>query len=324
MKKLIKCLSLFILLILASCQNEDTLENYNQLEETSNIDKVKEQALPIYASKTCGNSAAETSLGPGASAEQGNMCTSGNGISNQPGLLDCRAQHRGGHFFNSSDNFYMYSIEQGNKKSNVSTAVRIERTFKKITRPTSNSPFRIEFDGQLKVADLPFNDQGNSNPDYSNDYTYICQMHGSGKVFDYAPFNGLDPRPSHTTAIWLLRAQRTSATKYNLVLEYSRKPRTNNSNYTDPDRTTTTFATGLSINQVVNIEVFHGYKNRRHNGYMLINNVRYNIPTFPFTTEKMFIRYGAYRAGVKKSGANIANSKNQAKIKWRNITVCNP
>lgn len=318
MKKIFKGIFLSTLLLGMSCQNETI--------DTDLIDSPKsvEKSEVNFLNKSCGNSAAERSLGTGATREQGDRCSAGNNISNQPGLLDCRARHRGGHFRDRSDQFYTYNIEQGNKSSNVSTAVRIERTFRRISRPSSNNPFRIEFSGELKVVDLPFNDQGRRRPDYSNDYTYVCQMHGSGAVFNYAPFNNISPRPRHTTAIWLLRAQRRSSTTYDLVLEYSRKPRTNNSSFTDPDRTVRTFATGLRIDEVVNIELFNGYRNRSHNGYFRINGVRYNIPAYPFVTETMFVRYGAYRAGLNIPGRNAPNSRNQARIKWRNVTVCNP
>lgn len=325
MKRLIKGVFLSTCLLLAaSCQNEEVLGgNSAEFEENKTVSE------EVLLGRQCGNNAAENGLGSSAD-EQGTRCSAGNNIANQPGLLDCRAQHRGGHFKDNSDNFYQYSIQQGNKKSNVGTAVRIERTFKKITRPASGTSgnFLVEFDGELKVADLPFNDEGKSNPDFKNDYTYVCQMHGSGKVFDFSAFNGPNapnPRPKHTTALWLLRAQRTGTSTYNLVLEYGTQPRTDNDDFKDPRRDTVHVANNLNILDVVDIKVRHGYVDRKHGGTIKVNNNSdFNVPSFGFTTEKMFIRYGAYRAGAKMNGANVARAKNSAKIKWRNVTVCNP
>ena len=301
-----------VTLVAVSCQT-DNLEEDTTLNAVQDIE-LDEAVGVALSTGQCGTAAAPRSLGSRLASIQGDRCTAASNAPGNPGFLDCRAQFRGSHTREGS--WFLYNIVQGNKRTANPTAVRIERAFRAFDRPTTGAPTRVAFTGTVRVDRLP------NDPDitsHSSDFTYICQMHGSQTIRDYdGPANG----ENHTSAIWLLRAQRTSANRFRFVLEYSLTPISASSR---PNRTTITFGGDRAFGVEYDIEVHYGYRFRQNNGYILINGRRFNVPEYDFTTDRQFFRYGAYRAGRNIDAVNQGRFFNQSIIAWRNdVTFCNP
>lgn len=314
-KNIFKIALLAMASVMVSCQT-DALEENISLDEAE-ILGVEQTVNSNLSAVQCGNSAASRSLGERLTSIQGDRCSVGNNVSGNPGLLDCRAQYRGAH--SQEGSWFIYNIVQGNKKEANPTAVRIERTFRPFDRPEGNEASRVAFTGTVRVDRLPNERDVES---HSSDYTYICQMHGSSTIRDY---DGPANEERHTSAIWLLRAQRTSSNGFRFVLEYGTKPISESSPVTRDTRATLTFGDDRAFGVEYDIEVHYGYENGQYNGYITIDGSRFDVPEYNFTTDRQFFRYGAYRAGRSIGATNEGRFFNQAIIAWKNdVTFCNP
>ncbi len=313
-----------LVLVAVSCEKNEE-EQIKQKTEVSAVNKEE--------NNLCGNDADRRNLSPNTRLIQGgpSLCELQGGNAGNPGLLDCRTLHKGGH--SKEGNWFLYEIFQGNKHVENATAVRIERGFVDFDRSTDDLK-QMEFTGTLRVDNLP-----NSGGNFEEDYTYVTQMHGSGNVI-YPPreLEEGETRPEgerttdsiglkHTTAIWLLRAERTGANTYKLNLEYSQSAKTTDED-TNANRQEFLIKRGLNIGQEYEIQIDYGYKDGRNFGTIAVDGMEKTVPDFTFTTERQYFRYGAYRAGERIEGTgNIidANPENNAVIAWKNdVKFCNP
>jgi hypothetical protein len=304
-----------------ACQNE-TLEDEHVILES--IPVIDDHLLT--AKTVCGSSANRDILGDAEDLQgTSTLCKIGE-TSDNPGLLDCRIATRGEH--KKSGDWFIYDITQGNKTKNNTTSVRIERGFKNFKRQKDPGKgkkakaFKATFKGRVRIDRLPNKKEAKGKPvDYKNDYTYIIQMHGSGKVRNFATKEYNDKK--HTSAIWLLRAHRTSETQFKFSIEYSTKPAVSGVN---PDRKTVDVATKLDIGKEFDIEINYGYDaNRKFDGYIKAAGKKKDVPDIKFQTDEQYFRYGAYRAGPKKSPTATNTTHNRAIIAWKKeLTFCNP
>ena len=312
---------------MVSCQT-DVLEEDTTLNnlEDSNINTAVSVA---NATALCGNNVRSFPFPERLQSIQGNRCSLGEDIDENPGRLDCRAEYRGSH--TQDGNWFIYTIVQGNKRAANPTAVRIERAFRTFNRTTASSDTtQIAFSGTVRVDRLPNDDSINSprrnmpaSDEFRSDFTYICQMHGTGTIRDYDDGGrNITDTESHSSAIWLLRAQRVSTNRFRFVLEYSKEPIFSGSGV---NRGTITFGGDRVFGTEYKIEVNYGYIAGQNAGTITIAGRTFTLPDYDFTTDGQFFRYGAYRAGRNIGAVNEARFFNQAIIAWKNdVEFCNP
>ena len=317
-------LSVLMLTAFACSENESLSEDFEPLERV-------EASLAVVADN-CGNNVFRRSLGS-AAAVQGNRCTDSS-ISlteDNPGGLDCRALNQGSHTREGS--WFLYNIVQGFKDANNGTAVRIERAFANFNNPPSGMQRMMAFNGRVRVDRLP-NDPSINSPrnnrgprdEFREDFTYVCQMHGSREVRNIPGSTTAQNGQTHNSAIWLLRAQRVNNTnRFRFVLEMSNGPFTSSNR---PGRTEFDLGGDRLIGTMYRIRVDYGFVNRCYQGTIRINSEVFNledIRPYNFTTQDQYFRYGAYRAGRNITGnANATpNFAQQAIVAWEdNTTYC--
>lgn len=300
-----------ILLTTIACSNdeiqEDSLLSQDNLElPDSSVNRL----LSARTNSICGQDANRESLGNNSPQGPENRCNRSTlGASDgNPGLLDCRVNRRGQHIVENG--WYVYSISQGNK-TNTNTAVRIERGFTNFRNPGAGKEVRAQFDGRVRIVNLP------------SDYTYICQMHGSGQVT-----GGARSGSTHTSAIWLLRAQRISNTQFRFRIEISNGAITNTGR-PSPARTAFDIGGDHNIGGEFRVRVNFGYTNGQYAGTIRINDEPFfNVITggqgYDFTTAAQYFRYGAYRAGANTDPTGALLPQGQARIEWQDgVEFCN-
>lgn len=312
---------------LVACQNE-TLE-----DETLVLDQAEVTDISTSLSeKGCGTSQNRDGLGSAGSIQgPSSLCTVGS-TSKNPGLVDCRVNTKGGH--RQSGSWFIYEIVQGNKKKGNNTAVRIERGFKNFKRQAAPKGKKktvarkqVSFKGTIRVDQLPDNNEGkdskgkNKPDNFKEDFTYVCQMHGSGSIRESSnkSYNG----KKHTSAIWLLRAHRTSKTRFKFSIEFSKGPIGSG---IKSERGTVDVATNLQFGKEYKIEVSYGYDDKRKfGGFISAAGKKKFVPKYNFVTDQQYFRYGAYRAGKKVNPSSKDKSDNRSKILWKNnASFCNP
>lgn len=328
-KRKTQALHLFLLLGAAtgytSCSSEDVTN-----DTLESVDEIVLNEELLSAATTCGNRHARglqaNISGSSAWAQRGDAKICNNhevklnsktgkysadrSTANQ-GTIDCRTRGAGGYTETTATG--TYHIVQAHKTSNVTTGTRIERAFKNFSRPGSGGK-TVTFKGKVEVDKLDM---------ATGEYTYIAQMHGSGKVVS----GGSKRNEKHNTAIWLLRVEKNAGSKFEFVIESSTKPKTAESGG-NPTRKRTRILQG-DIGTFYEIEMKMGYaSNREPFAEFRIRKdgtsawTEKDMPTIGFATEQQYFRYGAYRVGPPTSSTSKPSNPDEAIIKWRSENYC--